>query len=271
MITNLIANARMYSVAPGAVAAWKRLFVWLEAKSGIGLTVIDHAYPAPLDALWGREDLACTFMCGWPHLRRGGKNPMVAAPIPSAAYAKGKAVYCSHFVARKDSGLNSVADCLGKRMGYTIHDSHSGYNAPRHHLLRYRKGDAPLFAEAIGPLMTPRLVLEALNQGKIDVGPLDSFAFALLDRHAPELTRDLKIIESTDTVPIPAFVAAPGADPAIVERLAAALVSLTDDPAQKDLMAELCILGFARATPDAYRITEDWAQEAEKAGYAVIA
>ena len=186
MITNLIANARMYSVAPGAVAAWKRLFAWLEPASGIGLTVIDHAYPAPLDALWSRPDLACTFMCGWPHLRRGGNNPMVAAPIPNAAYAEGKAVYCSHFVVRKDSPFKTLSDCLGHRMGYTIHDSHSGYNAPRHHLMQFRRDDSPLFGEVIGPLMTPRLVLEALNQGKIDVGPLDSFAFALLDRHAPE-------------------------------------------------------------------------------------
>lgn len=271
MITNLIANARMYSVAPGAVAAWKRLFVWLEAKSGVGLTVIDHAYPAPLDALWSREDLACTFMCGWPHLRRGGKNPMVAAPIPSAPYAQGRAVYCSHFVVRKDAPFKTLADCLGHRMGYTIPDSHSGYNAPRHHLMPFRKGSAPLFAETVGPLMTPRLVLEALNQGKIDVGPLDSFAFALLDRHAPELTRDLRVIDSTDVVPIPAFVAAPGADPAIVEKIAAALVTLADDPSQRALMEDLCILGFARAAPDAYGITEDWAQEAEKAGYEVIA
>ena len=270
MITNLIANARMYSVAPGAVAAWKRLFAWLEPASGIGLTVIDHAYPAPLDALWSRPDLACTFMCGWPHLRRGGNNPMVAAPIPNAAYAEGKAVYCSHFVVRKDSPFKTLSDCLGHRMGYTIHDSHSGYNAPRHHLMQFRRDDSPLFGEVIGPLMTPRLVLEALNQGKIDVGPLDSFAFALLDRHAPELTRDLRVIDSTDTVPIPAFVAAPGADPAIVETLASALVSLSADSAQKDLLDDLCILGCARATPEAYRITEDWAPAADRAGHAII-
>ncbi|MBL8670191.1 MAG: ABC transporter permease, partial [Alphaproteobacteria bacterium] len=60
----LIANARMYSVAPGAAAAWKRLFAWLKERSGIDLQVIDHAFPAPLDALWARPDLACTFMCG---------------------------------------------------------------------------------------------------------------------------------------------------------------------------------------------------------------
>ncbi len=37
MPQDLIANARMYAVAPGAVAAWKRLFAWLVAESGVPL------------------------------------------------------------------------------------------------------------------------------------------------------------------------------------------------------------------------------------------
>lgn len=65
----LIANARMYSVAPGATAAWKRLFALVAERSGVPLKVIDHAFPQKLSELWQREDLALTFMCGWPFVR----------------------------------------------------------------------------------------------------------------------------------------------------------------------------------------------------------
>src|SRR5262245_32554089 len=116
----LIANARMYSVAPGADAAWKRLFGWLETASGVPLTVIDHAFPAPLDELWSRQDLACTFMCGWPYLRRGATHTVVAAPIPSADYAQGSPVYCSHFVVRADSPFRCLEDTFGSRLAFTV-------------------------------------------------------------------------------------------------------------------------------------------------------
>ena len=265
--TPLIANARMYSVAPAAAAAWKRLFQWLERRSGIALTVIDHAFPAPLDELWARPDLACTFMCGWPFYRRGAAQRVVAAPIPSAAYAKGKPVYCSHFVVRADSRFRSLEETFGNRFAYTVPESHSGYNAPRHHLLKFRGADCkPLYREIIGPLMTPRLTLEAIAAGRTDVGPLDSFAYDLICRHMPELAKQTRVVASTETVPIPAFMAAPGTPPDIVARLREALCAFGGDPAQGQLRNELCIIGFARMDEKDYGVTEAWAREAEMRG-----
>ena len=270
-MSDLIANARMYSVAPGAAAAWKRLFAWLQERSGFDMTVIDHAFPASLDELWSRKDLACTFMCGWPFMRYGAIHQVVAAPIPSAAYARGRAVYCSHFVVRDDAPFKTLEDTFGHRFAYTIPDSHSGYNAPRHHLLSYRKGVTKmLYREIVGPLRTPRLMVEAIVEGKTDVGPLDSFAYALLRRHWPEVAGRTRIIASTDVVPIPAFMASEGAPSDIVERLGETLTSFGDDPGQAALRDDLCILGFARIPESGYQITEDRAQAAEARGLAQI-
>jgi ABC-type phosphate/phosphonate transport system substrate-binding protein len=269
-MNGLIANARMYSVAPGAAAAWKRLFAWLMPRAGIDMTVIDHAFPAPLDDLWSRPDLACTFMCGWPFMRYGAVHQVVAAPIPSAAYAKGRPVYCSHFVVRDDAPFRTLEETFGHRFAYTIPDSHSGYNAPRHHLLAYRKANEPLYREIVGPLRTPRLMLEAIVEGRTDVGPLDSFAYDLLCRHWPEVAGRTRVIASTATVPIPAFMASPGTPPEIVERLGATLARFGDDPAEAGLRADLCLLGFARVAEADYRITEDWAAAAETRGLAEI-
>jgi ABC-type phosphate/phosphonate transport system substrate-binding protein len=264
---NLIANARMYSVAPGADSAWKRLFAWLETASGVPLTVIDHAFPAPLDELWSRQDLACTFMCGWPYLRRGATHTVVAAPIPSADYAQDSPVYCSHFVVRADSPFRCLEDTFGNRFAFTVKDSHSGYNAPRHHLLKYRSGTARrLYREIVGPLMTPRRVLEAIIEKKTDVGPLDSFAYDLLRRHAPELASETRVVASTKTIAIPAFMAAKGTPAAIVERLADTLCGLKDQSELAFLRDDLCIVGFARLDPDIYHTAEQWAKEAEALG-----
>lgn len=270
MPQQLIANARMYSVAPGAVAAWKRLFSWLIETTGVPLTVIDHAFPAKLDDLWRRDDLACTFMCGWPWLRLGLGHKVIAAPIPKATYAHGRPVYCSHFVVRRDSPFGTLESTFGHRFAYTIEDSHSGYNAPRHHLLQFRSNDTPLYREIVGPLTTPRRVLEAIAEGRADVGPQDSFAFDLMQRHASELTNAVRVVASTETMPMPAFMASAHADAAMIERLADALCSLGSRPECGALRDDLCISGFARLDPSAYELSERWAKVAEARGAVCI-
>ena len=53
---------------------------------------------------------------------------------------------------------------------------------------------APLFAEAVGPLVTPRNVALAVAEGRADVGPLDSYAHDLLRTHEPALAAALRVI-----------------------------------------------------------------------------
>ena len=79
-----VANARMYSVNPGAASAWKELFEWLARASGVDLRVIDHSFPAPLSELWSRPDLGCAFMCGFPYMLSTHPPRPVAAPVPLA-------------------------------------------------------------------------------------------------------------------------------------------------------------------------------------------
>lgn len=169
-----------------------------------------------------------------------------------------------------NSPFRTLGDTFGRRFAFTIEDSHSGYNAPRHYLMRYRTSAAPLYGEVIGPLTTPRRMAEAIAEGRTDVGPIDSFAFDLLRRHEPELTAPLRILASTPAVPIPALMASKGTSPEIVERLADTLCRLASDPAQQALRDDLCIIGFARLDPATYGITEDWAREAEARGLARI-
>lgn len=272
MPNQLIANARMYSVAPGAVAAWKRLFAWLDETSGVRLSVIDHAFPALLNDLWARPDLAATFMCGWPWLRHGATHQVVAAPVPSADHAGGEPRYRSHFVVHRDSPFQTLEDTFGHRFAFTIADSHSGYNAPRHHLLRYRgPRKRPLFGEIIGPLTTPRRMLEAIAEKRTDVGPLDSFAFDLLSRHEPGLASQTRVIASTEPVPIPAIMASRDMDAAVVEALQRTLLTLGSRAEHAALCADLCISGFATLDPATYEVAERWAREAEAQGLEVIA
>jgi len=263
------ANARMYSVNPPAAAAWKDLFGWLSRESCVELDNIDHGFPLPLSDLWSRPDLACAFMCGFPFMLAAHRPRPIAAPVPAKGPLPGRPAYATRLIVRAGSDFRAVEDTFGGRVGYTVADSHSGYNALRHHLLPYyRQRGAKLYRESIGPLTTPRRVIDALLVGDIDVGPLDSYALDLMLRHDNKLGSQIRIIATTDPGPIPFLVAASDCPDEVVSQLQATLATFADAPACSGLRDRLCLDAFAPVAVPDYELMLRWDAEARMAGYA---
>lgn len=263
-----IACSRMYNVTPEARAAWNAIFEWAASRSGVPLEVIEHAAPAPLDDLWARDDMGCVFMCGWPWAMADPRPRLIAAPVPAAPRYDGRPVYFTDLVVRADSDYRTLADTFGGRLAWTIDTSHSGYNALRHHLLRYRTAArADLYAESIGPLVSPIGALRSVIDGAADVAPLDSLCLELLQRHAPERVAALRVIETTEPAPAPPLVASPDADPDECARLAGALASAHEDAALRPALDHALVERFAAVTPELYDVTLARADEAVEAGY----
>ncbi len=264
---SLIANARMYAVNPAVAQVWTALFAWVSRRSGIALAVIPHAAPAPLEALWSREDLGLAFICGYPFATGGFSVQPVAAPIPLSPLAAGRPRYATHLVVRADSAIATLEQSFGHRLGWTVEHSQSGFNALRSHLLPHRWNGRPLFAASIGPLLTPRRVVDAVLAGEIDIGPLDSCWHDLLLAHEPETASRLRIVETTRPTPMPLLVASEGVDRAIVDALRIALLSASADRNAAQLLAALSLAGFAEVAAEAYQLLLTAAREADDAGY----
>ena len=268
----LVANARMYAVTPAVREAWRALFDRVSRQSGVPLTVIDHTAPAPLEALWARDDLGLAFICGHPFARGSFEVQPVAAPIPSPPRYQGQPVYCTDLVVRADSGVATLADAFAGRIGWTVDHSHSGYHAVRHHLLAYCDGESgPLFGGSVGPLVTPRRVIEAVLSGEIDVGPLDSYVHDLLKEHEPETAAALRTLESTPMAPMPLLVAARAAPARQIDQLRSALLGAGSDPEVQPLLKVLLLKGFAAVDPASYGELVARARIADEAGYAAPA
>lgn len=269
---SLIANARMYSVAPKASASWRALLRWVIARASVDVKVIEHSYPIPISDLWARPDLGCVFMCGWPFAERAPRLRILAAPVPSPARYGGKPVYFSDLVVRAESPYQSIEDTFGARVAYTVEDSHSGYNALRHHLLAYRTPARPtLYAERIGPLVTPKRVLEAIREGDADIGPVDSYAHDLLRAHDPEAASGVRVIATTAATPIPLLVASPDVSDEIVARLRDALLAVGGAPDLAGLRATLLLSKFETVRAEDYEVARERARAAIDAGYATLA
>lgn len=263
-----IMNARMYAVTPEVEAAWRTLLERVTLEAGVALEYVPYPAPLPLEDFWTRPDLGCVFMCGYPIALGLADVVPIAAPIPRAPWAEGRPVYRSDLIVRADAPYRRLEDTFGGRAGWTVTHSHSGFNAFRHHLLGYRTPARPrLYGEMVGNLLTARAILDAVRNGRIDVGPLDAYWHLLIARHAPQLTAGIRVLASTAVAPMPAFVAAAGTPAADVARLRTAFVAAAARDWFGPYRDRLLLDGFAAADAAHFATTLAWDREARTAGY----
>ncbi len=266
----MIANARMYAINPRVAAAWRTLFEWVAVRADVPLEVIDYPPPAPLPALWARTDAACVFMCGYPLSRAQPQPRVLAAPVPSPHRYCGRPEYWTNLVVAAESKITRLDETFGKRFAFTTEDSQSGYQAPRLLLAPHAHG-VPLFAATVGPLVTPRRIVDAITAGDADAGPLDSYFHDLLRHNEPEVASRLRVVAATPPTPIPPLVAAPGVPEVMAQRIADALVAVAAAAALEATRATLQLEGFAPPSIDDYRVLRVSAQKADALGYPHIA
>ena len=261
-------NARMYAVTPQVEAAWRQLLQQVADDAGVRMSYFSYPAPQPLEQLWARPDLGAVFMCGFPIATRLAPVTPIAAPIPRAAWAAGRALYRSDLIVHRDSSFQTLEETFGGRAGFTVAHSHSGFNAFRHHLLRYRTAARPrLYSQMQGDLITARRVLDSVRERRIDIGPLDSYWHALIARHAPTLTQDIRVLEVTEPAPLPAFIASDQAPVAMTAALRAAFLNASARPWFASLGEYLLLDGFAGVDAASYAEQLAWDREALQAGY----
>ncbi|MEM9900017.1 MAG: PhnD/SsuA/transferrin family substrate-binding protein [Pseudomonadota bacterium] len=264
----LKANTRMYNVTPEVQRLWTDLVGHAARRAELDIQLIDHPPPEPIEALWGRGDLALVLMCGWPFWRRAPRPEPIAAPLLDAPGVGAVPVYWTDMIVRADAPARRLEDTFGGTLAWTLESSHSGYNAPRHLLLHYIGAHrAPLYAHVVPNVVTPRGAIDAVLSGRADVAPLDGYYYLLLRRHAPDLASELRVVAQTAMAPMPLFTASHGTDPARVARLRAAMEALHEMPAAAALLDALSIRRFARIDLHDYALGDRWDAEARAAGY----
>ena len=267
-----VASARMYSWSPTLTAAWRRLLEWVAERSGGALKVLELADPYPLEELWAREDLGCVFMCGYPWAMRAERPHLLAAPVPSPPRYRDRPIYFTDFIVREDSPFQTLEDTFGGCIAYSIEHSHSGYNAARFHLLAHRQADRPtLYAKVLGPLHRQLPVIDAVLDGRADVGPVDAYGLDLLRRHGAERAKRVRVVATTLPAPSAPLVASPGVDADTRARLVEALLAAHAAPELAATLDELLIARFVPADAEAFDVMLERQRQAEAAGYARLA
>jgi ABC-type phosphate/phosphonate transport system substrate-binding protein len=271
----LITNARMYTLERATGAAWRKLLAWVGDVAGVSMRYELHAAPAPLDALWRRPDLGCALMCGYPFAAWRDANvprpALLAAAVPRNAEPEGRSRYRTALVVASRSAIARPEDLQGTRMAFTTPDSQSGYQAVREWAaVRAASAGGRWFGETIGPLVTPRRVVEAVLSGEADAGPLDGYWLELLRLHEPVTAAKLRVVALTEWTPLPPFVCSATLEPPVRTYLATALVMAGRTPDLAQERATLALAGIVPADAADYAILATRARDADNVGYPVL-
>jgi ABC-type phosphate/phosphonate transport system substrate-binding protein len=258
-----------YGITGSVEAAWKELLLRIGEEAGVAFDFLPYPLPQAFDELWSHTDQGCVFMvCGYPIARRDFAVTPIAAPIPSAPWAQGRAIYRSELIVKADSRFRTLTDTFGGRLGWTTKHSHSGFNALRYHLLQYRTADRPmLYSHVVPDLGSVRKLFDAVCDGTIDVGSVDAYWHCLVQRHQAELAARVRVIESTAIAPIPAFVASPAVRPETIERLAASFACAHHHHWFRPLADGIGVAGFAAAALDDFDVIRAREEEAIRAEF----
>ncbi len=161
---------------------------------------------------------------------RGGKIRIIAQSI-----LEGSATYRGLIVARKDSGLKTVAALEGKRFAFVDPKSASGYVYPRAMLIE--KGVTPerYFKETIFAGGHDK-VIAAVLEGKVDAGAIYDGALGVAKAKGMR-TEELVTLVNTDPIPHDAIAVRIGMDETLAKKIQTALVNLDKSEAGRKVIA----------------------------------
>ena len=181
-------------------------------------------YAAVIEALRNRTaDLAFVHPVGYVLANREAKATIVARNL-----WHGKASFTSRIYVRKDSGLTRLEDLRGRTIAFVDPASSSGYTYPMVMLIQrglVKNRDPKTFFREVVFSGAHDASMRALQNGHVDA--IASFDLAREQYLKDPAERD-RIVHIAETPPIPeaGIAARDGLDPALVERIRAALLQV---------------------------------------------
>src|SRR5215472_10239630 len=136
------------------------------------------------------------FVCSPPPIWLGGAVEAIAAPVLSDPRYGNRPLYSSEVVVRAGRAHGSLADLRGARWAYNDPSSWSGYWTTL-----TRVGDWSYFGEAV-PAGSHERALRMVASGEVDGSAIDAHVLAIELRRHPELSGQVRVIETLGAAPI---------------------------------------------------------------------
>jgi ABC-type phosphate/phosphonate transport system substrate-binding protein len=223
--------------------AWDRLY-------GVAARGVVDAPPElrwDLDAhdTWSNPQLVLGMTCGWPLITDLRTRVRVVGTFLYDVDGQAGHTYRSVIVARRPS---TVAEMAGATLAFNSTDSLSGYVSI---IAALPAGQASW----PGPTLQTGAHLasiEAVRDGRADIASIDAMTWAYTRRDAPDLLRDLVVIDRGPVVPHLPLILPGGAGDDALASWRAAFADAVRDPGLGETLDRLLIQGFVALDADDY-------------------
>jgi phosphonate transport system substrate-binding protein len=180
---------------------------------------------------------------------------------------RGKPIYFSDVVVRRDSPFQSLNDLQGCLWACNEPTSHSGCNLVRYCLAVRGKG-AEFFQEVVES-GSHQSSLAMLVDGQIDAAAIDSTVLELELRLRPELRQYIRVIETLGPSPIPPSVISTAVDPIVRRAIQQALLMMHADDEGRLVLASPSIARFVQVSDSDYDEIRSMAKKAHRVSFAL--
>ena len=147
----------------------------------------------------GSVDAAWT--CGYPFLQHRAELSLLGVPV-----WRGEPLYQSYLIVAEDDPATSLADLRGGAHAFSDPDSNSGFLVTASDLARMGEVPDKFFSRAIFTY-GHRNVVRAVAGGLTRSGSVDGYVWEVLNNVEPDLTTRIKIIDRSEKLGFPPFVA----------------------------------------------------------------
>lgn len=202
-----------------------------------------------LDAAW---------ICGFPFVQNREQLRLVAVPLYQRA-----PLYRAYIVTRAGRESQTIHSLRGDIHAFSDPDSNSGFLATRSLLAGLRESPSTFFARTFFTF-GHRNVIRAVASGLAHSGSVDGYVWDVMREIEPALVSGTRIQHISEPMGFPPVAAARGVDPALRNAIAAALISMPDDPNGRAILGMLRLDGFVAGEASLFdSIAEHWKRAQE--------
>jgi len=237
-------------LAPNMTSTYADVTVQVGRRLGVPTALIEGV---SLDQLRDASvDIA--FLCGLPYVRllqeHAGMLRLLAAPILDEPRYRGRPVYFSDVIVRRDSPCRSFAELRGRSWAHNVEDSYSGCFVTRYEL--HRMGESESFFGRVTFSGGHQESIRRVVAGEVEASAIDSHVLGVERVRDPGLTRQLRVVAVFGPSAIPPVVATPSLPDDLGAQVASALTALGDDPASRAQLAPGMIRRYVPIADEAY-------------------
>lgn len=184
------------------------------------------------ERLFDQGEIQVLWLCGLPYVHKAelaeSSMELLAVPVPAGDRYRGRPIYFSDVVVRRNSPFRSFGDLRGAAWAYNEPRSHSGFNVVRAYLSEL--GEKNRFFSATFESGAHSASIELILTGKVDGAAIDSTVLEWSATRRRGLMDQIRVIETIGPSPIPPWVISrrvPGGLRAALRQL---LIGLDQDP-----------------------------------------